>query len=446
MRSSVVVVCCLLGGLVFAVAQTLPTPAAEEAASVVVAIPAAPAAETAVQPAAQATVQPAAPAPVQPAAQMPAATAAAVQAPAAAQVKAACPGNPQALGTSRTLAVDPAALPRIGNIQYRHTLPLGDHEVVITFDDGPLPPYTDRVLAALATECVKVTYFLVGQMATAYPDTVRRIYNASHVIGTHSQSHPFHFDAMGQARVEHEVGRGIASVQAALGDPKALAPFFRIPGLARSHDVDTYLASQSLAVWSADEVADDWHRGITAAQIVSKAIRRIEAHDHRGVLLLHDIHPATALAVPTLLKELKARGYRIVQAVPMGERPPSLPERPATQVADAAGGWPRVVPSNAASASEKAEKTEQSRHRLRLANPKAGKDPDATLHAKRGDAAQKTKHVASAQHAKRTHDTGDKQDAASARGERHADISAIVAGKKRKPKTAAQSEGWAFWR
>ena len=366
-------------------------------------------------------------------------------APAVAQAPTACPGNPHALGTSRTLAVDPAALPRIGHIQYRHTLPLQDHEVVITFDDGPLPPYTDRVLQALAAECVKVTYFLVGQMAAAYPDTVRRIYNAGHVIGTHSQNHPFHFDAMGRPRVEHEVGRGIASVRAALGDPKALAPFFRIPGLARSHDVETYLASQSLAVWSADEVADDWHRGITAAQIVSKAIHRIEAHEHRGVLLLHDIHPATALAVPTLLKELKARGYRIVQAVPMGERPPSVPERPAALVADASGGWPRVVSANATTATEKVEAAAPPKHRLRLASHHADKDRDATLHAKRGDAAQ---------HAKRKHDTGDKEDVASARGktrvatrgDRHADISAIVADKKHKPKTAAQSEGWAFWR
>lgn len=253
-----------------------------------------------------------------------------------------CPGNPDAIGTSRTITVDPAALPRIGNIQYRHTLPLNDHEVVITFDDGPLPPYTDRVLDTLARHCVKVTYFLVGRMARAYPDTVRRIFAQGHVIGTHSLSHPFTFHIMGEPHIAREVSGGIALVEAALGDPRAVAPFFRIPGLARSHTVERYLAARSLAVWSADEVADDWHRGITAKDIVQRALRRIEAHDHRGVLLLHDIHPATAMALPALLKELKARGYKIVQAVPPGERLKTLPERPATMVAQAQG-WPRVL-------------------------------------------------------------------------------------------------------
>ena len=159
----------------------------------------------------------------------------------------------------------------------------------------------------------------------AYPDAVRRIYNAGHVIGTHSQNHPLTFDQMALPRIEREVGAGIASVQAAVGDPRAVAPFFRIPGLLRSKQVESYLASQSLAVWSADEVADDWYKGVTAQQIVRKAISRIEAKGHRGVLLLHDIHPATVMALPTLLKELKAKGYRIVQAVPAGERPKSVP-------------------------------------------------------------------------------------------------------------------------
>jgi peptidoglycan/xylan/chitin deacetylase (PgdA/CDA1 family) len=258
---------------------------------------------------------------------------------------ASCPGNPDAIGTSRTITVDAATFPRIGNIQYKTTLPLNDHEVVITFDDGPLPPYTDRVLATLASECVKVTYFLVGQMAHAYPDTVRRIYNAGHIIGTHSLSHPFNLGDKGLPRIEHEVDGGIARVQLAVGDPRAVAPFFRIPGLARSSHLETYLASKSLAVWSADEVADDWFHGITPAQIVRRAIRRIEAHDHRGVLLLHDIHPATAMALPTLLKELKERGYKIVQAVPAGFRPPSVPERPAPLVAEGKG-WPRVLSFN----------------------------------------------------------------------------------------------------
>jgi peptidoglycan/xylan/chitin deacetylase (PgdA/CDA1 family) len=252
-----------------------------------------------------------------------------------------CPGNPDAIGTSRTITVDPAALPQIGSMQYKTSLPLEDHEVVLTFDDGPLPPNTNRILDTLAENCVKVNYFLVGQMANAYPSIVRRIYNAGHVVGTHSQHHPLTFRTMAEPRVESEVNDGIASVKAALGDPNALAPFFRIPGLLRAGRVETYLASQSIAVWSADEVADDWHRGITAKDIVRLAIDRIEAKNHRGVLLLHDIHPATAAALPMLLKELKARGYRIVHAVPAGERPLWVPE-PLRLLIAADGGPPHA--------------------------------------------------------------------------------------------------------
>jgi peptidoglycan/xylan/chitin deacetylase (PgdA/CDA1 family) len=256
-----------------------------------------------------------------------------------------CPGNPDAIGTSRTIVVDPSVLPRIGTMQYKTTLPLADHEVAITFDDGPLPPYTGRILDILAENCVKVDYFLVGQMARAYPGLVRRIYNAGHVVGTHSLSHPLTFNRMDDGGIERQVDGGIAAVRTAMGDPQAVAPFFRVPGLLRSKTVDGFLAMRSLAVWSADEVADDWHRGITPKQIVKLAIDRIEAKGHRGVLLLHDIHPATAQALPALLQELKARGYRIVQAVPAGPRPASVPELVAR--APDAGGEPHVTKSPA---------------------------------------------------------------------------------------------------
>ena len=299
----------------------------------------------------------------------------------ASAIAASCLSNPNALGTSRTITVEPSEFPRIGTMQYRSTLPLNDHEVVITFDDGPLPPYTNRILETLAADCVKVTYFLVGRMATAYPDAVRHIYNAGHTIGTHSQNHPLTFDQMALPRIEREVGAGIASVQAAIGDPRAVAPFFRVPGLLRTPQVEGYLASQSLAVWSADEVADDWYKGVTAQQIVRKAMSRIEAKGHRGVLLLHDIHPATAMALPTLLKELKAKGYKIVQAVPAGERPKSVPENASPLVAEN-GGWPRLVKTSLKSA-EKPIKVASRHHRKRFAHRNRDRGITASIATKK---------------------------------------------------------------
>jgi peptidoglycan/xylan/chitin deacetylase (PgdA/CDA1 family) len=261
----------------------------------------------------------------------------------AASAAESCPGNPDALGTSRTLTISPADFARIGSMQYTQTLPLEDHEVVITFDDGPIPPYTNAVLDALAAQCVKATYFLVGEMAKAYPSIVRRIYNAGHTIGTHSQNHPFRFQRLSMDKAESQVSTGIESVDAALGDPKALSPFFRIPGLGRTDALESYLASKSIVTWSADVVADDW-KHIKASEITRRAMRRLEEKG-RGILLLHDIHPATVLAVPTLLKELKARGYRVVQVVAAGERPDQLPELLGAPEYNKEG-WPRIVKAN----------------------------------------------------------------------------------------------------
>jgi peptidoglycan/xylan/chitin deacetylase (PgdA/CDA1 family) len=234
--------------------------------------------------------------------------------------------NPNALGTSRTLVIDNTSHMRLGAQQYNETLPLADREVVITFDDGPLGPYTTRILDLLAAECVKATYFLVGQMAQANPALVQRIQKEGHTIGTHSRSHPLTFHQMPLANAEREIDGGIALVKAALGDQGQLAPFFRIPGLNRTTAVENALASRSLVTWSVDLVADDWHRGISADEIAKRALRRLEERG-RGILLLHDIHPATALAMPAILKGLKARGFRVVHVVPAGPgRPKTLSE------------------------------------------------------------------------------------------------------------------------
>jgi peptidoglycan/xylan/chitin deacetylase (PgdA/CDA1 family) len=234
-----------------------------------------------------------------------------------------CPGHPNALGTSRTIVVDPREHGRIGTMNYAETLPLVDKEVVLTFDDGPLPPYSNKILDILASECVHATYFIVGSMAKAHPELVRRAHQEGHTIGTHSMNHPYPFRAQGLERSRAEIDGGIAATATALGNPKELAPFFRFPGLGRTDPVEGYLASRGLMVWSADFPADDWKR-ISASEIVHRALRRLEAKG-KGVLLLHDIHPATALALPAIFKELKERGYRIVHVVPATASRPKTP-------------------------------------------------------------------------------------------------------------------------
>jgi peptidoglycan/xylan/chitin deacetylase (PgdA/CDA1 family) len=225
-----------------------------------------------------------------------------------------CPGNPQALGTSRVLTIEPGQYQHIGAMQYHETLPLADKEVVLTFDDGPLPPYSNEILDILASQCVKVTYFLVGEMAKAYPSVVRRMYEGGHTLGTHSMNHPIRWRRMTIEQVQAQIDDGIAAVATALGDPEKVAPFFRIPGLIRTDDLENELAARSLVVFSSDVVADDW-RHIRAAEIVRRAMSRLEARG-KGILLLHDIHAATAAALPELLKALKEQGFHVVHIVP----------------------------------------------------------------------------------------------------------------------------------
>src|SRR6195256_1466379 len=237
-----------------------------------------------------------------------------------------CPGHPDALGTSRTLVIDPKAHPRIGAMNYTETLPLRDHEVVLTFDDGPLPHNSNQVLDILASQCVKATFFTVGRMAQSFPEGVRKLRDAGHSVGSHTQNHPTGFDKFSMERAKPEIDDGIASVTAALGDGGGLTPFFRMPGLRRSPAVEEYLASQGIQIWSADFLADDW-RHISSSRVYDLAIKRLEEKG-RGILLLHDIQARTVAALPKILAELKARGYRIVHVVPASPERPATPSEP----------------------------------------------------------------------------------------------------------------------
>ncbi len=223
-----------------------------------------------------------------------------------------CQGQPGALGTARVIALDSLQHRKLGLMDYDETLPLEDHEVVLTFDDGPMPPSTPKVLDALAAECVKAIFFVVGQMAEAHPELVRREYREGHTIGTHTQHHP-RLNRLPAEAASKEISAGIASVNKALGGPLA-APFFRFPYLEPKATRDALALKLGLTIWSTDIHANDWDP-LSPARVAGLAIQRLE-RNKKGILLLHDIHRRTALAVPLLLRELKARGYRVVQVVP----------------------------------------------------------------------------------------------------------------------------------
>jgi peptidoglycan/xylan/chitin deacetylase (PgdA/CDA1 family) len=223
--------------------------------------------------------------------------------------------NPQALGTSRTIAVKPSDFPMVGKQQYLETLRLNDREVVLTFDDGPVAPHGDKILDALAAECVRATFFMLGRNVAEAPHLARRAYDEGHTVGTHTFSHS-DLSKIPFAKAKEEIDLGIEAVTEALGKGREPAPFFRPPYLEVTKDLEKYLYLRGLMVWGIDADSDDW-TFTTADRVVERSISELQKAG-KGILLLHDIKPATARALPLLLTELKRRGFRIVHVVPAG--------------------------------------------------------------------------------------------------------------------------------
>jgi len=135
---------------------------------------------------------------------------------------AECPRK-DALGTSRVLAVDAATYPRVGLKSFPQTLPLEDHEVVLTFDDGPWPATDRKVLAVLAQECVRATFFLIGKPASEHPELVRRIAAEGHTIAHHTWTH-HNLKYMKPEAAIGEIDKGIAAVETALHGTATTTP------------------------------------------------------------------------------------------------------------------------------------------------------------------------------------------------------------------------------
>ncbi len=227
-----------------------------------------------------------------------------------------CPGNADALGTARVLAVDAATTPRVGRKQFPATLPLKPKELVLTFDDGPWPTTTPKVLDALKRECVQATFFLLGRNVEEHPAIARRELAEGHSIGHHSFTHPL-LGHMALAKAVAEIERGIAADENALyGVRRSVptTPFFRFPGFVSSPALLDLLQDRGIVVFGADVWASDW-LPMTPEEELRKLLARIEKAG-RGIVLLHDTKAQTAQMLPELLRELKRRGYRIVHVVP----------------------------------------------------------------------------------------------------------------------------------
>lgn len=219
-----------------------------------------------------------------------------------------CPGNPNALGVSRVVEIDTTGAPAFGFAQYKVHDFLQDKEVILTFDDGPQARLTDRILAALKRHCTKATFFSIGKMALGLPEIIRRVHKAGHTVGTHTWSHRNLGSKKNSKIAIDEIEKGVSAVKRAVGKP--IAPFFRFPFLRDSKDTITHLAKRNVAVFSMD--VDSFDFKFRSPKRLADTIMAKLKKNGKGILLMHDIQPVTAKAMPLILNQLKAEGFKIV--------------------------------------------------------------------------------------------------------------------------------------
>jgi peptidoglycan/xylan/chitin deacetylase (PgdA/CDA1 family) len=230
-----------------------------------------------------------------------------------------CPRK-DALGTSRVLAVDAATSPRVGLKSFPQTLPLEDHEVVLTFDDGPWPATDSKILPALAQECVRATFFLIGKPASEHPELVRKMAAAGHTIGYHTWAHRNLKYLKPDAAID-EIDKGISAVEMALHGKATTTPstpFFRFPYFEMSPPTLENLEKRGIVVFGADFWASDWNK-MTPQQELKLLTDRLDIAG-KGIILLHDPKTQTAAMLPAFLRYLRDRHYRVVHVVPAAAR------------------------------------------------------------------------------------------------------------------------------
>src|SRR5258707_4485418 len=228
---------------------------------------------------------------------------------AALQPKAGC-ANPNALGVSGVVEIDTTGGRGFGFEHFKQLDFLTDKEVVLTFDDGPWPGNTPAVLKALADECTKGVFFPIGKHATYHPEILRQVAAAGHTVGAHTWSHAnLNSKKMTEQIAREEIEKGYSAVKMARG--AAPSPFFRFPELQHGPAAMTYLASRNVAMFSCDLDSFDF-RAKNADQIVNTVMTKLDKQG-KGIILMHDFQKHTAEALPTLLRRLKAGGYKVVQ-------------------------------------------------------------------------------------------------------------------------------------
>jgi peptidoglycan/xylan/chitin deacetylase (PgdA/CDA1 family) len=216
--------------------------------------------------------------------------------------------NADALGVSRIVEIDTTGGPGFGFEHFKAYDFLRENEVVLTFDDGPWPGNTPAVLKALAAQCTKALFFSIGKHAMWHPEILKQVAAAGHAIGSHTWSHA-DLSKLTVDQAKEEFEKGASAVHAALGGPEA--SFFRFPGLKQPPEIVSYLGTRNIGIFSTDIDSFDFkmHK---PEQVVASVMTKLKKRG-KGIVLMHDFQHPTSLALPEILAQLKASGFKIVQ-------------------------------------------------------------------------------------------------------------------------------------
>jgi peptidoglycan/xylan/chitin deacetylase (PgdA/CDA1 family) len=178
--------------------------------------------------------------------------------------------------------------------------------VALTFDAAYDPAPLNGILSALEEAGIRATFFLTGEFAEDFPESVRSIVAAGHTVGNHSYSHP-DFTTLGKDEIRRQLRDTAALlVELGAGDPR---PLFRPPFGARNKTVLGRLAEEGyLSIfWTIDTL--DWKPERTPGQILNTVKDGIEPG---AIVLMHVGSRQTEEILPRLIEELRAEGYGFV--------------------------------------------------------------------------------------------------------------------------------------
>ncbi|KQO75372.1 polysaccharide deacetylase family protein [Rhizobium sp. Leaf262] len=249
---------------------------------------------------------------------------------------AGCAGKPQPDGSLKTafaatmpagqslkandpVALSPAAWMRPRNptglagrdieVSSLKDIALANKEVVLSFDDGPVPGRTESILATLDEFGVKATFLMVGEMAQAHPAIAKKVVAEGHSVGSHTFSHA-NLRSVSFDRALAEVSKGANAVAKATDTD---ASFFRFPYLADNGRLRSLITDHGMVIMDVQIDSKDYFKD-SPAVVASRTMAALR-HRGSGIILMHDIHRRTASMLPALLTQLKAEGYKVVHLI-----------------------------------------------------------------------------------------------------------------------------------